>query len=242
MEIPSPEDLPADTTNLMPQRPGTTAPLPAGPGPVAMPTLADMASLPKLAPLPPSQQFNGICRTSSEVAPECEPGRIDMSALRSSSTPNPYTLNVHMTSLHYGSDGKNYSNKFNRANFGVAVERQLTDSVSVEAGYYKNSYKRDTLYAGVSYMPLQGKLGDVTVKAGAMVGVGTGYDHVAPKLSTQGLTAIAVGKITVDHKSGWGAGVTVLPPINAAAVGGPDGTQKKQGGIGAIGLSMRYKF
>lgn len=238
MEIPNPDDLPSDTSGLMPHKPGAGPTLPAGPAPVELPVLAST--------LPPTNRFNTMCRTSGEVTPECEPHRvqerIDMSALHGPPAPNPYTLNIHMTSLHVGTNGKNYSDKFNRDNFGVGVERRLSDSVSLEAGYYNNSYNRSTFYAAASYLPLQAKLGDLTLKAGVMAGVATGYEQEAPKISRGGLTPMVTIKATVDHKSGWGVGVQVLPPINIAAVSDDKGGQKKQPNIGAIGLSLRYKF
>lgn len=43
---------------------------------------------------------------------------------------------------------------WNETNPGMALRYELTNTVSVQAGFYKNSYYRQSMYAGVDWTPV----------------------------------------------------------------------------------------
>ncbi len=105
-------------------------------------------------------------------------------------------ITTHGVSYH-----GNRSEKWNEANHGLGIEHTLGDGGLI-AGYYRNSYDKDTFYAGYAYRPLQMKY----LRAGIMVAAATGYNSpviAAPTinigtddLSVDIITAPAFGKNT----------------------------------------------
>lgn len=64
--------------------------------------------------------------------------------------------------------------KYNAHNTGLGVTYELTQYTEVFAGYYYNSFKRDTVYGGVK-IKHDFAFGEVTITPGLNVGVATGY-------------------------------------------------------------------
>ncbi len=61
-------------------------------------------------------------------------------------TPPQTYLTVTLASYHFNRD-----RQYNERNFGLGIERRLSDDWSVSTGFYKNSFYRDSLYALASY-------------------------------------------------------------------------------------------
>jgi hypothetical protein len=75
------------------------------------------------------------------------------------------SVQLHGLSKHSG------TRTYNEVNSGVSIRSQLSAEASVQAGVYKNSYNKTTVFVAAQWEPLA--LGPV--RAGAFAGVGTGY-------------------------------------------------------------------
>jgi hypothetical protein len=69
---------------------------------------------------------------------------------------------------------RNRTRNYNEENFGLGLERQYSLVWTVGAGFYKNSYSRDTLYALAYYTPWTIKK---DWRVGVVFGVVSGYDE-----------------------------------------------------------------
>lgn len=120
------------------------------------------------------------------------------------------TLIVHTASKH-GHVAGNY--KFNEANPGLALNLRLSSDWSLQAGGYRNSYYKPTVYAGAEYTPVH--IGNVSL--GFFGGLATGYEHIAPvKIGSLAVmaglyTQIDLGRATIGIRA-----VPKLGPKSAA--------------------------
>lgn len=78
-------------------------------------------------------------------------------------------VNVGGFSRHFDRDAG-----FNENNRGIGLEYRASEDVSLMAGRYFNSVRRNTNYAGVMYQPL--RIGDVRI--GLTAGLMTGYPNM----------------------------------------------------------------
>lgn len=114
------------------------------------------------------------------------------------------TLTVATVSYHGDRSGD-----WNEKNPGLGVEHN-----DWLAGYYRNSYDKDTFYAGYAWRPLQVGY----VKAGVIVAAATGYPS----------PVVALPSVVIEGPKG---GVEI---IGAPAVG--------KGTTWFVGLNLRFKF
>ena len=75
------------------------------------------------------------------------------------------TIEVPLVTRHFPT-----RESFNDNNWGVFVDVALDRHWSVAAGHFRNSYGRNTLFAGVAYLPIQLELSHATIRAGGMLG------------------------------------------------------------------------
>lgn len=80
------------------------------------------------------------------------------------------SIQLHGLSKHSG------TTRYNETNAGVGIRHQVSDDWSVQVGTYRNSYYKRTTYLAGNWTPVQ--LAD-GIKAGAFIGVGTGYPQLA---------------------------------------------------------------
>ena len=67
---------------------------------------------------------------------------------------------------------------FNERNYGAAL-RLEKDNFAIQAGAYRNSFYKDTIYSGVDWSPLHYDLGGCfKLNAGLYAGGATGYKYV----------------------------------------------------------------
>jgi hypothetical protein len=103
-------------------------------------------------------------------------------------------LIVHGASRHGAS-----AQTFNEVNAGAAIRVDLTDTHGVQAGVYRNSYYKTTVYAGYQYTPV--RVG--VVRLGGFAGFASGYaQHTSLNVGSLSLMAGAyavadIGRITV---------------------------------------------
>jgi len=75
--------------------------------------------------------------------------------------------------------------QWNQVNPGHGIRYELNDTVSIQAGFYKNSYYRNSVYAGVDWTPLDLKIPDVgslstgRLQMGGFIGLASGYTDKA---------------------------------------------------------------
>lgn len=109
----------------------------------------------------------------------------------------------------------------NQVNPGVGLEYQASPDWSVAAGFYKNSYRRQTAYLLGVWTPLRCDLpAGLTASAGFAAGLVSGYRR--PEVPTEPLAGGAVLRLRTAH----GFGINLLAVPNT------------QSGSGFIGLQF----
>lgn len=93
------------------------------------------------------------------------------------------------------------SKDYNENNFGLGIERTFDKNFSQVAGYYQNSFDRQTLYVGIKYLPVN--VNDV--RLGVTLFLATGYHGL-----TEG--ALFIPLLTMDYHYGrMGLSILSLP-------------------------------
>ena len=64
---------------------------------------------------------------------------------------------------------------WNHENLGLGLRAALTPTFGVQAGYYRNSYDRDSFYAVAEWTPLAAGV----LRAGAFAGAASGYENAS---------------------------------------------------------------
>lgn len=104
---------------------------------------------------------------------------------------------------------------YNEANWGVFYERRTSEDWGWQAGYYKNSFERDTFYGLGIWQPLH--LGPVDL--GGFLGAGTGYleekDGRGEDRPKNGLSALAGFLITFKPVEDVGLNLIVASSVVA---------------------------
>lgn len=83
---------------------------------------------------------------------------------------NGYSWHSNNTYIYRGQPGK-----YNGKNSGLGFTYGINKHVEAFAGYYYNSYNRDTVYGGVK-IKHDIAIGDATITPGINIGAATGYD------------------------------------------------------------------
>jgi hypothetical protein len=97
-----------------------------------------------------------------------------------------------------------HRNGYNEQNLGLGYELTINEKWSVGAGFYRNSYRKDSMYAGATYYRWQ--IGQI--RLGTSMGVVTGYGGVLPMIAP---TATWEGDRV-------GVTVMVTPPVSGKAL------------------------
>ncbi|MBV8248212.1 MAG: hypothetical protein JO200_07140 [Comamonas sp.] len=79
-------------------------------------------------------------------------------------------IDVHTFSYHFSKRKNNMD--WNQVNLGLGLRREFSDSISVQAGFFRNSIDRWSLYAITDWTPIS--MGNW--KAGAYAGIRTNYE------------------------------------------------------------------
>jgi hypothetical protein len=105
-------------------------------------------------------------------------------------------LTITTTAHHFKSE-----TDYNEQNFGLGCERMFTSDWYGKAGFYRNSYDRNTLFLGTSYVPFH----YADWKAGGSAALVTGYtpDRVE-----------VVGMLTAMYeRKQWGVNLHYVPTV-----------------------------
>ena len=97
-------------------------------------------------------------------------------------------------------------NGYNQINPGLGFERSINERWSFGGGFYRNSYRRDSFYAGATYM--RWRIGEI--RLGTSLGLVTGYGGVLPMAAPT----------AVWDSGGVGISVMVTPPVSGKALVG----------------------
>ena len=120
---------------------------------------------------------------------------------------------------------------FNDHNWGASVEVALGYNLAVVAGDYICSYNRNTLFAAVSWLPIQFEFSHVKIGAGGLIGadLNGGYRHHNEMEPFLGAFVIKVMGNNFENKilNRLGVGITVIPP-------------NPHGGSTAVNVALRY--
>jgi hypothetical protein len=75
---------------------------------------------------------------------------------------------------------------YQERNWGLGLRADLAPTVSAQAGLYRNSYDRTSLYALADWTPLRAGPAHAQLQAGGFAGVVTGYPYSGGRLSAAG--------------------------------------------------------
>ena len=109
-----------------------------------------------------------------------------------------------------------HSERFNNHNWGAFVELAITEHWSVATGDFINSYKRATIFAGLTWTPLDFSFHSVRVRAGGMLGFDVNggyrrYNEVNPLLGAASLRFTGLGFDNAFFNR-IGIAIKVIPP------------------------------
>jgi hypothetical protein len=181
-----------------------------------------------------SSDSSGVLTTASKDAPP----------VLDSSTPatqgqqdkkSDLKLLVPLGSYHFNGEGQHMSG-FHESNRGIGISKPLSEDVTGFINGFKNSYRDNTILAGINYTPLHLGNDTVDVRLGATAAVAYtqngSYATDSPRTSYGKLTGVAGLYASADHvPSGIGVEATVIPPLKT-----PGGTS------GVVGVNLRYRF
>lgn len=135
---------------------------------------------------------------------------------------NSMAVTVPVFTRHFPSSNSD----LNEHNHGMGLEYTVRKDVAVTAGLFNNSFRKDTVYAGVVYTPFR----VVGLHAGFVLALDLsgGYNSVNPCKPLIGSLRLATG-----NESQIGFNIDVLP-----------GGGNQNGGLvyGAAAVSMKYSF
>ena len=125
---------------------------------------------------------------------------------------------ITVASYHYSGDSD-----YEQENWGVGIEHSLTGSLRVAGGYYRNSNRRDSLYFGLAWAPLQYKVSEGKLRVGLAALLVSGYETVKdPELVK------AVFPVVSWEGQRFGINIPIIPSTKDNA--------------GAIGLQIKWRW
>ncbi len=126
-----------------------------------------------------------------------------------------------------------HNEAFNNHNWGAFVDVALTEHWSAVAGDFINSYKRDTIFAGVAWMPIDFDISKLNTRAGFMAGVDLNggyrpFNDLNPFLGAISIRFTGTG-FENDFFNRVGVAIKVIPP-------------DPSGGSTAINFALSYRL
>lgn len=109
--------------------------------------------------------------------------------------------------------------RLNQVNTGIGLEYQATRDIGLSGGFYRNSFRRASVYTLVEWTPLHADLPlGLTASLGVTGGIVSGYSHVNPFAPFAGGALVKL-----RAADGWGVNIVAVP--NTAASSGFVGLQ-----------------
>ena len=115
-----------------------------------------------------------------------------------------YTLDLNLASIHT----EHWARKrLNQRNEGLGITAQLAPSWSVSTGFYRDSYRRTSVYALAAWTPVHIPLGAWHIDAGGEAGLVSGYRR--SEVASRPL--MAAGLLRVVAPSRWALDFDFVP-------------------------------
>ncbi len=122
-----------------------------------------------------------------------------------------WSLDISTTSYHLRQWARN---SLNQDNPGLGLEYQATPNWGATAGFYRNSYRRTSAYALMSYTPLHLALpARWSVNAGLTAGVVSGYTNQEAPARPLALAAL----FEIRNQAGFGINLVAVPNAGQSA-------------------------
>ena len=117
-----------------------------------------------------------------------------------------YTLDVNLTSWHTERWARR---ELNQHNAGLGVTVDLTPNWSASVGFYRNSYRRTSVYLLADWTPLHLRFGSTgwQLAAGGEAGLATGYRR--REMACEPFVATAL--IRLIAPGGWSLNISAVP-------------------------------
>ncbi len=116
------------------------------------------------------------------------------------------SLDLSTACIHNKAEARH---NLNQVNPGLGVEYQFTPDVGLAGGFYRNSFRRASVYALATWTPLRLTLpAGLTARIGVAGGVVSGYSRVNPFAPFA-----AAALLTVRNPQGWGINLVAAPNI-----------------------------
>lgn len=127
------------------------------------------------------------------------------------STPSRWALDISTTSYHTRQWARD---SLNQDNPGLGIEYHCTSNSGFAAGFYKNSYSRESFYATATYTPLHIALpAGFSMAAGGLAGVISGYTR--SEAPDRPLMAAAL--VEIRSQQGYGINLVAVPNAGQSA-------------------------
>lgn len=115
------------------------------------------------------------------------------------------------------------NSSFNNHNWGAIVDVAITDQWSVVGAYFRNSYDRDTLLAGIGWYPIRFERSSLKVELGgiAALDLNGGYKSYNQANPLLGALSIKIGNARArdydaNAVSRLGLAITVIPAVSGS--------------------------
>jgi hypothetical protein len=108
---------------------------------------------------------------------------------------------------------------YNDHNWGGFAEFRVVDGISLVGGEFKNSYSRDTILAGVTFLPINFEMDHLRVDLGGEIGADLnggykGYNKWDPLFGTLSVRFSGTGFENSPLLNHIGIAVSVIPPLD----------------------------
>jgi len=118
--------------------------------------------------------------------------------------PTHYTLDLNVASLH---TEKWARQDLNQNNLGLGVTAHVNKNWAVSSGFYRNSYRRTSVYALAQWTPIHIPMGSWRIDAGAEAGLVSGYR----RSEVPSAPVMGAGLVRVVSPHGWSVNFTIVP-------------------------------
>ncbi len=134
-----------------------------------------------------------------------------MQAPRPMPAPRRWSLDISTTSYHTRQWARD---SLNQDNPGLGIEYQATPDWGAAVGFYKNSYRRTSVYITATYTPLHISLpAGFSLGAGGLAGVISGYTSA----DAPGRPLLAAALVQVRSAGGYGINLAAVPNMGRSA-------------------------
>jgi hypothetical protein len=101
--------------------------------------------------------------------------------------------------------------KFNEVNPGISIGFDSSEYVSYEVGFYKNSYRDQSIFAGVNYK-MDFDFGGLTITPGVFLGGVSGYEK-HQDITYAGIAPMILPNVSITLFDTVHVNVGILPPV-----------------------------